>query len=84
MDPVMRPESLIKDEWWAILDKSYRERLMDDLPVWDSDQLDDSALMKAIEEILLSDFDGILTVRKYSSYWFCGNFAKSHWYLSLL
>lgn len=33
MDPEMHPEPLIKDEWWTILDRRYRERLMDDLHV---------------------------------------------------
>ncbi|MEW6215652.1 MAG: hypothetical protein AB1478_10710 [Nitrospirota bacterium] len=56
MDPEMRPEPLIKDEWWTILDKRYRGRLMDDLPIWDSDHIDDSTLMKAIEEDIVVRF----------------------------
>jgi hypothetical protein len=31
MDPEMRPEPLIKDEWWPILDKQYQECLQNEL-----------------------------------------------------
>lgn len=56
MDPEMRLEPLIKDEWWTILDKRYSERLMDDLPVWDSDESNDFSLMKAMEEGIVVRF----------------------------
>lgn len=56
MDPEMRPKPLIKDEWLTILDKRYTERLLDDLPVTDSDQLDDFGLMESIEEDIVVIF----------------------------
>lgn len=48
MDPEIRPEPLIKDEWRTILDKRYQERLQNDLTVW-NDKLDDPAAMHAVD-----------------------------------
>jgi hypothetical protein len=49
MDPECRPKSLIKDEWWDILQARYKQRLAEDIPDIHYDR-NDPAVSDAVEE----------------------------------
>ena len=51
MDPECRSESLIKDEWWDILQTRYKQRLTEDIPNIHYDW-NDSAVADAVKEVI--------------------------------
>lgn len=53
MDPECRPESLIKNEWWPILQKRYLAQLQKDIPKIHYDWTDDSVTHPIDEGIVV-------------------------------